>query len=525
MNKSIILSLLIATAISHTQKCIHDDLQKKVTLGFTSYASSAGTTQDQSTTSRLLQSTEHQMRIFVDYSKSDDFVRANPNYALKYNFSKRLLDTSKRYFEGMLKVKGPQTLVNDVQYKCLEVTVPEFRKDTDLYVILDAIKTPNTDTFAAAYFCSQDKTTFRPTIGVYELNLASIVNSKMNYLLYFSTFVHEFTHILFFTNELFSSFVLPNGMKRPESDVVKNGTTFESQKRNIIVMKEVVSFARNYFNDQALEGIPLESTGGEGTAGSHWEKALMPMEYMNPSVEYIGFVSEFTMIFMQSTGWYSVDMGYGQPYAWGNNRQDYRGSTCPMSQDHCSILGEKGCSGDFKAKTTCEKYDNYMGNCFMKRNTNKYCLKKVPEENLPDALEDFGSSSRCFMVRNSPKCLKSACNSDGTVTLKLGAADVTCSKNGEKVDFQGSAVSCPPDLVDFCNKLKDACPDDCSGYGICLSNKKCFCIEGFEGENCSNQTLPDPSTSTPPKPNLDYGSNINRVIALIMMMISSIIII
>ena len=103
---------------------------------------------------------------------------------------------------------------------CNTVDLPAFKMNIDLYVMVETINKPNESAFATAWSCSQDKFSARPTTGVYELNLAFIINSKMNYLLYYSTFIHEFTHILFFSKDLFKQFRRADNSVIPEAEVI-----------------------------------------------------------------------------------------------------------------------------------------------------------------------------------------------------------------------------------------------------------------------------------------------------------------
>jgi len=75
----------------------------------------------------------------------------------------------------------------------------------------------------------------------------------------------------------------------------------------VITLKEVVDYARNYFGCGSLEGLPLENDGKDGSVNSHWEKLFLPTEYMNPTVENPGRISEFTLNLLRGTGWYRVE--------------------------------------------------------------------------------------------------------------------------------------------------------------------------------------------------------------------------
>lgn len=73
---------------------------------------------------------------------------------------------------------------------------------------------------------------------------------------------------------------------------------------------------------------------------------------------------------------------------------------------------------------------------------------------------------------------------NGNVIFRHNNTEFICSYSGEIVvideDFK---VECP-DMREFCLLFNERCPLDCSGNGLCLSNYKCFCFEGYEGEDC-----------------------------------------
>ena len=73
-----------------------------------------------------------------------------------------------------------------------------------------------------------------------------------------------------------------------------------------IVLEPVVEYARKFYNCPTLEFVPLENDGGLGSESSHWDKVFLPNEYMNPAIEYPGIISDFTLVLLNSTGWYQV---------------------------------------------------------------------------------------------------------------------------------------------------------------------------------------------------------------------------
>ena len=181
------------------------------------------------------------------------------------------------------------------------------------------------------------------------------------------------------------------------------------------------------------------------------------------------------------------------------------------------------CSPDYTSKATCAAYGTFMSGCKYKQNDGKYCLKDVPEENKPDSNEAYGAGSRCFVLNNQPKCFKASCEGNEKAKIKILGQEVICTTNDQKITLEtGAQFSCPAVITDFCAKLSNSCPDDCSGFGFCLITKKCFCIEGYDGPNCSNRFLPEPSTDLPlPPPKPDSYSKTLTALSIVVVFIAS----
>ena len=510
----VLLALLMGLALSHLHghKCIHDDVQRRIPKH---YNNPDQVLQSSGRVLQLGQSPEErQYRIFVDYYQADTFVKNNDKYAARDNVSKRLMDATAKYSMEMLRVKSVENFSFD-GLKCNDIQIPAFNKKADLYVLINTIGKKETEAFATAVACSQENGTNRPNVGIYDLNLEHIVDSKMNLLLYFSTFTHEFAHILFFNNDMYHQFKRPDGSSLPKDEVMKSGQQFAGESRDLIVLKDLVAFARQYFNDPNLAGLPLENGGGSGSAGAHWEKTFMPAEFLNPSVEYPAFISEFTLRFMRETGWYAnVDLGYAVHYNWGKGQATYMSNTCPTTIEYCTNPGDKGCSPDFMSKTTCSGFQAFMGNCKYKKNNGRYCTRNKPDENQPDSFETYGASSRCFMWGNTPRCNTATCDANKVVTITIpGNKTAVCDSPGKLISLEGQTINCPINLDTFCSYLGDACPDDCTGNGICMKNKKCFCITGYSGDKCEVQSMPDQNASVPiPKPDDGRSSSFASLI-------------
>jgi leishmanolysin len=375
--KAVALIFLLASAVlSHgagqlkTHKCIHDSKFKGINLkempqlsehdarilqtlnpntgltgGFT-----GGSTTSPTANTPTVNDGWHQMRIFVDYSYGQKFSTANAAISAKYQMSMRLVESVRSYFEKYLSVNySPSMVFNGGE--CYNNKVPAFNRPIDLYITIAPENNPNTDYFAAASPCYLSPRDGRPTMGAYILNFAFLETAFIYEYLYFSTFAHEFTHILGFSSSLFPKFVRP-GTFTKRTDVVGR-ITIGSEAFNAITMPEVVNFARTYFNCPSISALPLENNGGDGSAGSHWEKLFLPQEYMNPTVENPGVLSDFTMTFLKATGWYQVDANAAQRYDWGHNAGCGIFNICPKGGlGYCTAAqnGQSVCSSEWTSK-------------------------------------------------------------------------------------------------------------------------------------------------------------------------------
>jgi hypothetical protein len=54
------------------------------------------------------------------------------------------------------------------------------------------------------------------------------------------------------------------------------------------MLPNAVNAARKHFNCDTIDGVGLEEYGGQGTAGSHWEKVLFGTELMVGSSDQRG---------------------------------------------------------------------------------------------------------------------------------------------------------------------------------------------------------------------------------------------
>lgn len=174
------------------------------------------------------------------------------------------------------------------------------------------------------------------------------------------------------------------------------GTNYDA-----IILPDVVTYAKKYFNCPTLAGVPLESDGQVGTKGSHWEKLFIPNEYMNPTIENPGVLSGFTGAVLQASNWYTVLEGFAQPYDWAKNDGcgHFEFTTCPSGREYCSAgdVDKSFCSVDYMAKAACSSISEFLQTCNIIRAVpDTFCAKEPVPAREKSELETYGSHSRCI---------------------------------------------------------------------------------------------------------------------------------
>ena len=169
-----------------------------------------------------------------------------------------------------------------------------------------------------------DNTNGQPLVGTVNIN-RDVDYSKLNSLRYLEgILVHEFTHILGFSNSFFGKY-FSNYYKAKDNDGVE---------RYYINSKNVLSVAKKYFNCNSIKGVKLEEYGGTGTAGSHWDARILLGEYMCGEIypeEQV--ISEFTLAFLEDIGYYKANYYTGGLLKYGKNKGcDFLNKKCVIDQ-------------------------------------------------------------------------------------------------------------------------------------------------------------------------------------------------
>merc|ERR1711903_76909 len=126
------------------------------------------------------------------------------------------------------------------------------------------------------------------------------------------TIAHEALHLLGFSTELYPKFRTREG--RPGPAATLEGPNGQLQ----LATPKVLEVAREHYGCDAIEGVPMEDAGGDGTRGSHWE-----VSYVGDRDVMLGtsfrpgraVLSSLTLALLEDSGWY--DVNWDTAGAWG----------------------------------------------------------------------------------------------------------------------------------------------------------------------------------------------------------------
>lgn len=264
---------------------------------------------------------------------------------------------------------------------------------------------------------------------------------------------------------------------------------------------EVLREVRRQYDCESALGMPLESEGSLGTAGTHWSRKVAGNEYMTATVTFPNpTISFITLALLESTGWYTrVYFSNGRFINYG-----FRSGCRILSLDDCagaefcSTASEKNCDFDCLSGSHCTT-DSYSTKCsYYQYYTNYICTdpnysnKNV--NNIGNTGEKAGYNSRCFQstvrskgepaTKYSMRCFPMTCSEDQTsITLQVGSVKTRCRFPGQVLTVAGfdGTVTCPMNFRRICSVK--SCPNLCNGNGICV-NGNCLCNPQYTGSNC-----------------------------------------
>ena len=336
-------------------KCVHDDYEEKHPLPIR----------------EIKPNESYKRRIegentpeFVDFKIHLDFANLEKDLK-KYNLThqtKFYEDSMKKAVEtltALLKVRPLKGGYNIHDKDLKDVNITEWNKtmfgdevynknitfqDLNIHLAIFATLTDLPEsTLATASAKAFQPNDGQPLVGVVKIN-KNINYAINNSDVYFeSILVHEFTHILGFSNHFFSTYAKTIFEKEDKFGQFKNRLYLKGNK--------LLEVAKKYFNCENIEGVELENQGGNGTAGSHWEARILLGEYMNGyayTEEQV--ISEFTLAVLEDSGYYKPNYYTGGLMRFGKHKG-------------CEFLEEKCVNKDHKINPNFENefYDTISG--------------------------------------------------------------------------------------------------------------------------------------------------------------------
>ena len=341
---------------------------------------------------------------------------------------------------------------------------------------------------AAATACVAISETLQPKLGIIMIN-PKLEFSKQNTDRFLELlFLHEMSHVLIFHPSFFIF------LEMLSQKVVNRETIY------YINSPKVVEKARLHFNCDSINGIPLETYGGVGTSGSHWESRYMLGDYMIATDYPEIVISDISLAVFEDSGYYKVNYYTGGLFRFGKGEGcDFFNKKCIIdggtlfANEFCLNSQEPFCTSGHLAKGHCylAKYNSELEEIYQYFSDSKiggyapadYC--PISFDNLYDKAnyyfvtncnlgkpntihsdygEKFGNNSICVESSLIPThssqtqvyrsiCYESLCDkTNKNVILKLSGNEVVCPQNGGLINdphgFKGKVVC--PDYNSIC---------------------------------------------------------------------------
>jgi leishmanolysin len=259
---------------------------------------------------RMLAATYTPLRITFDFSRlstlsanQQDTIQKTVKQAA--NFFKKVLSVPSTTTKNMIP-SGQSTCGTEITFSSSDKTNGFANSDLHLYVTF--VNNPSSSYLAYASPCSLNNN-YRPNTGKVVFNSAYLASSYSTAAAFnglFKIVSHEMTHVMGFSQSLYSYFLDPSNNNKPYymSSVTKIFTT-SAEGYPIIKSANVLSYARTYYGCATLQGMRLEDEGSAGSTGSHWERSVLQNEYMTASaIGNEAVISGFTLNLLKDSGWY-----------------------------------------------------------------------------------------------------------------------------------------------------------------------------------------------------------------------------
>jgi leishmanolysin len=495
----LLLSLLVISLRAHDDvTCTHDQIeQNPETLHIEEDFSSL---QDPG---RFLASSSYSnLRLYPYY---DALKAKSPSSFASYAVNK-LIPPAVSYFQAALKIKYPvvgnMVLSSRVKTVCGQTTPSVLFTGVaaDVFIYYDSDTESGTQIAATSqcYVATSGRTLISRT--VMNRNMIPVTTDVLIHEKNMYTIMHEMMHTFGFSSVLYPRFLDTNGKTRTGhiKSVSIGGST-----RSVIDVPPLTGMLQEYYGCSTVPGLILENGGGSDTTSSHVERKYFLYDFMASGSIFGRRVSQFSLAFLEGSGWFQPDYSYAEPFFYGKGQGcSFITGTCSSGssnfEEYC-VGSSRGCSPTGRGGGSCQS-DSLTENCrYYYPSENNDC----ENDNGADyarfpSLETYGRStnSRCFAGNlntrdsNSPTsfCFKYSCSGSGSstqLTVNVGNNQVVCTQAGtQTVNGYYGSIDCP-NPQEFCETIGlQYCPRSCMGRGSCVNNK-CVCNSGYTGIDCA----------------------------------------
>ena len=226
------------------------------------------------------------------------------------------------YFNAALKIKKP--LMSPIQFTASSICgfdTPQALKDgikADIFVIIYSKEDTTGGWMAATTSCALASDNNRPIvvkigINTFAIGTASADTNPLTHDLYLNTISHEFIHALAMNGVYFKYFVDKNGntLTNHVKKMDIGGTI-----RNVIDLEPLTTRLRNFYGCPTIPGMFMEND----SSMAHIEKRFFQHEVMASGGSIGSKISEFSLAFLEGSGWYVPDYSYAEPYYFGQGQ-------------------------------------------------------------------------------------------------------------------------------------------------------------------------------------------------------------
>ncbi|XP_076800845.1 ciliated left-right organizer metallopeptidase-like isoform X2 [Clavelina lepadiformis] len=378
--------------------------------------------------------------------------------------------------------------------------------DTDTVIYVRSENTPKCQDggiIAYATYCQLDQYN-RPVAGYANFCPNHLSSDLYEHEKLYLTVLHEFFHVLGFSQKLFDKFQDCQFVTLSTSQN-DSAARWDCEPRGEavdyvddwyrILTPAVRRESKEHFNCSRIAG-PLESDTTDKKKSSHWESRYIQPSLMTSTLglPHLTILDRITLAVFQDSGWYRVNMSQATELFWGKN------AGCEFGSEKYCHAGDSpffctasdfvsGCHYLHFDKGVCSTND-FLDSCRVYKPAKKEECWDVKEYENKKTGEVFNINSRCFVSnlsidqeqyeekhhivkRNSEeqgRCYEHRCNDTKTLEIRLSGTDWVICPSYQFIKIRGfeGRVLCPSAEV-TCHPAVQKRIHSASASAICVN--------------------------------------------------------